>query len=39
MKMSSLVRFALLALPAGSAFAAGAVTFPLSATMLKRKHH
>ena len=39
MKMSSLVRFALLALPAGSAFAAGAVTFPLSVASSTDVHY
>ena len=39
MKMSSLVCSALLLLPAGSAFAAGAVTFPLSVATSKDVHY
>lgn len=39
MKMSSLVCFALLMLPAGSVFAAGAVTFPLSVASSKDVHY
>jgi membrane-bound inhibitor of C-type lysozyme len=39
MKMSSLVCSAVLLLPAGSAFAAGAVTFPLSVATSKDVHY
>jgi membrane-bound inhibitor of C-type lysozyme len=39
MKMSSVVCFALLALPGGSALAAGAVTFPLSVATSKDVHY